>query len=97
MSNNKKIIFSYFSSVKNHVVPRYGSPRYIGVRRTNEGWDWDTERIVPIPENESVRYGREYNRALREGALLKKTEQDYKKYLAKKAKEEAPAKTKSTE
>jgi len=75
--------FQYFSCVEGHVVQRYGTDTYIGVTRTANGWEWDTEKVVLIPIAEIARYRREYLRAVKEGSLTERTKQDHDAYLKK--------------
>jgi hypothetical protein len=72
------IIFRYFKSVEGMVVPRYGTATFIGVKRDKTvGWVWDTARVVRIPESETVRYMKEYRRALADGAMVECLRADY--------------------
>lgn len=73
--------FEYFSCVKGHVVQRYGTPAYIGVTRVPGGWEWDEEKVVPIPVSECAKYRREYLGAVRRGDLKKRTAKDHEAYL----------------
>lgn len=75
------IDFQYFSCVKGHVVPRYGTDVYIGVNRTAGGWEWDEDRVVAIPVTECAQYKREYLRAVREGSLIQREKKDHTAYL----------------
>jgi len=43
---------------------------------------WYPDEVVSIPENEAVRYRREYARALRDGALRKRSADDWRKWSA---------------
>lgn len=66
-----EIIFRYFRSIEGMVVPRYGTATFIGVQRDQkQGWIWDTNAIIRVPEYETTRYGKEYRRALADGALV---------------------------
>ena len=80
----------FVSSVEGHAVTRYGTTRYargipspgllIGAERDPREptkITWFPNVIVHIPENEVASYSREYARAIREGALKKRTEAEY--------------------
>ena len=71
--------YRYFSCVEGHVVARFGSGQlYIGVQRDPaHGWVWDPDAVVAIPTTQMIRYHREYSRALREGALIERTREEY--------------------
>lgn len=72
-----EIEFRYFKSVEGHIVPRYGTQTYIGARIDKaEGWVW-TEDVKRIPTTEVTRYLREYNRALKDGAIVEVKRSDY--------------------
>jgi hypothetical protein len=69
----------YVSPVKGHAVPRFGAPAgtYIGAKRVGKQLEWDEERIVAIPVNESRRYSAEYDGAIRDGSLKVRTAEEY--------------------
>jgi hypothetical protein len=92
-----KIEFEYFSCIKGHVVPRYGTPSYIGVTRVPSGWEWDEEKIVPIPVTECNKFRREYLNAVRRGELKKRTAKDHDAYLKSLEPEKPVEKKKSKE
>ena len=72
------ILFRYFKSVEGMIVPRYGTSTFIGAKRDKTvGWIWDTTRVVRIPESETVRYMKEYRRALADGAMVECSRTDY--------------------
>ena|GEM_PF-2634085 len=72
------ILFRYFRSVEGMIVPRYGTTTFIGAKRDKTvGWVWDTARVVRIPESETVRYMKEYRRALADGAMVECLRADY--------------------
>ena len=72
------ITFRYFRSVAGMVVPRYGTVSFIGAMRDKvQGWVWDTDLVVRIPEFETTRYLREYRRALADGALVECSQADF--------------------
>ena len=75
-----KTEYRYFSSVKGHAVPRWGSEGFIGLKRTPNGWKWDERRVVRIPILEADRYHREYADAIKTGSLLERTEKDFDDY-----------------
>jgi len=73
-----EIIFRYFRSVEGKVVPRYGTAIFIGVKRDKvQGWVWNTDLVVRIPESETTRYLREYRRALEDGSMTECARVDY--------------------
>jgi len=41
---------------------------------------WYPDEVVAIPENEAVRYRREYTRALADGSLKKRSEADWRSW-----------------
>lgn len=75
------IKFKYFSCKKGHVVPRFGTSSYIGTTRQVGGFTWDESKIVAIPESEFTKYLREYRRAIKDGALIKRKESDYESWI----------------
>lgn len=85
----KKIEFRYFSCVQGSVVQRFGTGSYIGVSKEpgKTDWVWDEEKVVPIPKDECLRYHREYQNALRNKSISERTEEEYKKYLAREEKQ----------
>lgn len=76
----------FFRAVEGKVAPRYGtatatSPNlWIGARR-GEGATivWDTKTIHPITHREAQRFAREYNRLVRDKALVECTLADWQK------------------
>ncbi len=89
----------YVSSVEGHAVTRFSShkmgrrPLLIGATRDHKDptkITWDTSRIVPIPEGEYARFGREYNREIRAGGLKKRSAEEYAEWVNKQVKAEAP-------
>jgi hypothetical protein len=80
----------FVSSVEGHAVTRYGTTKsiggvpspglLIGAERDPGNPNkvtWDTNQVVHIPEHEARIFAREYARALRDGALVKRTEGEY--------------------
>jgi hypothetical protein len=69
----------YVTPVKGRTVPRFGAPAgtYIGARRVGKQLEWDEERVVPIPENEYRRFRAEYDGAIADGALKKRSAADF--------------------
>lgn len=93
----------YVSSVEGHLVTRFGTTQRIGgvpspgllIGAERDRTDptkvvWDESKIVHIPEAEASAYAREYARAIREGALHKRTEAEFEA-AAKAAQEAAEA------
>ena len=82
----------FLSSVEGHLVSRYGSataktaPTLIGARRTHAelvdglsgqaSIEW-TDEIVSLTAAEAAAYKQEYDSAVREGALVERTEAEY--------------------
>lgn len=71
----------YVSSVEGAVVPRYGTA-ITGKKNTTIGviWDpkvqglvWNTEAVTLIPASEYRRHVKEYDRALKEGSLKRRS------------------------
>ena len=78
--------FKYFGAVKGRPVSRYGSSGFIAARLVKGvGHVMDTNRVVRIPYSDYRAFARAYDRAVRDGSLIVKTEDDYNKYLAGKA------------
>lgn len=86
------IFAAFVSSNEGHAVSRFGSA--IGGRHgeligaTRDPSDptcvtWDTDAIVPLTVAEYARYRREYERAIRHGALRRRTEAEYAAYLTR--------------
>lgn len=108
MTDAKQTPFArFFSSVEGHLVTRYGTASVksaaslIGATRTPHeeggGVTWHPEVVVAITEAEAQLYGREYDQAAREGALVERKESDWLAYreaakaAGRKATEEAEA------
>jgi hypothetical protein len=75
----------YVSSVEGQLVSRYGTRSlFIGARFDQESGKlaWQPEEVVLIPEQEALFYAREYRRLLKEGALRKRTVEDFRKQQA---------------
>lgn len=69
---------AYFSSVEGHLVSRYGAGRaLIGASHTPTGVAWTPKLVVAISEGEWASYRREYEIAVREGALVRRTHADF--------------------
>lgn len=97
----------FFRAVEGKVAPRYGtatatSPNlWIGARR-GEGTTivWDTKTIHPITHREAQRFGREYDRLVRDKALIEVPQSEWEKQrkdatdAKKKAQEKADAEAK---
>lgn len=76
----------YFSSVQDLAFLRPGRPGiYIGCKRkpkdratgVSPGFVWDTNIVVAVTVAECNKNLRDYNDAVRDGVLVKKTEADY--------------------
>jgi len=65
----------FVSCVEGSVVMRYGTGTFIGAERvaTPPGLAFHPEIVVAIPHEEYRKYRREYNRALSDGSLAKRT------------------------
>jgi hypothetical protein len=112
MANEQPAFTRFFRSVKGKLAPRYGtaSPQspnlLIGATQTQSGPVWDTTVITPITEREALRFAREYNRLVKEGALVEVKPAEYeaqravhlerKKEAARAAAKEAAAAKAST-
>lgn len=96
----------YVSAVEGHLVSRFGSamsglkapqigaypdfetdsegnPRFVGMK-------WNVDEVVRIPRDSYVRFIKEYDRAISDGALKLRTKEEFDAYIAR---EEAAAKT----
>lgn len=91
----------FFRAVEGKLAPRYGtatatSPNlWIGASRDDKGQlVWDTKTIHPITHREAQRYSREYNRLVRDKALVECTLADWQQQQkeAKEAKRKAQEK-----
>jgi hypothetical protein len=93
--------FIYVSAVKGHLVTRFptvrGALQYIGATRTGKVIEWNEKAVVAIPTAEWNRYRREYERAVRQGAIVLKTKVDHAEWLKARAAadEEIAAKAKA--
>jgi hypothetical protein len=70
----------FVSSVVGLPVTRWGSRTLIGASRsaaTPTVVDYDTDAVVAIPDDEYRKYSREYDRALGNGSLRRRTEKDW--------------------
>jgi hypothetical protein len=76
-----EIKFKYFSCKAGHAVARFGTNSFVGSIRTKSGFKWNEAQVVAIPESEIIRYGREYKRVIKDGALIPRTEIDYKSWI----------------
>jgi hypothetical protein len=81
--------FRYFSCVEGCAVRRFGTDATIGARLVpGEGYVFNPDAVVAIPEAEVRRYTREYANALKvspltgKASLVERTEKDYEKYQA---------------
>ncbi len=61
--------------------PRGSEPTDVG--RGEGGVTWNTDQVVAITEAEAQKYSREYDRAVKDGALIERTEADYVAAVAK--------------
>ena len=73
----------FVSSVTGSLVTRHGSHRLIGAEVTPGGIPvWNIDQVVAIPREEYDRYLHEYSTELRDGALVRRTRDDYDAYQA---------------
>jgi len=80
----------FVSSVEGSLVTRHGTRTFIGAtRRAKEPTviDWQPDVIVAFPHDEYRRYRREYDRALRDKSLAKRTEAEWRAQNRQEAKE----------
>ncbi len=71
----------FVSCVEGSLVTRYGTGTFIGAeRRALEPTvvDYHPDIVVAIPHDEFRKYRREYLRAVREGSLVERTEQEWR-------------------
>lgn len=75
----------FVSSVPGHLVTRYGSSEYVGARRDPKTRElsWQPEAVVALTQHELDRFSREYDRALKDGALVARTAAEYDEQIAK--------------
>ena len=92
MENEQKYI--YVKPVEGRVVPRYGTGSFIGHSYSaGVGYVIHDGEITALPEIHYKRYGKEYNRAIRDGSLVQVSQDEYDASLyAQEAKSEAEAK-----
>lgn len=90
----------YFSPVAGHKVNRFGTAT---TNTNNELFGctahpetgvltWDEKAVLMISGAEAARFKREYDRLVRDGALVERSEEDRKAYLAQLAEVNAEAK-----
>lgn len=75
----------YVSCVGGHHVTRYGTQTLIGVRpdpSVEGNLAFDEAMVVRIPAGEYSTYRREYDDLIAQGALLKRTAEEYDEYQA---------------
>jgi hypothetical protein len=71
----------FVSSVAGMPVTRFGTRTLIGAARRHLEptiVDYTPELIVPLPADEYARYRREYNRALANGSLRRRSAEDWR-------------------
>lgn len=90
------IKFRYFSCKEGHAVSRFGTDAFVGSYRSAKGFIWNEDEVVAIPEKETIRYSREYNRVIKDGALTERTESDYKSWIKSQEKESETKPDKTT-
>jgi hypothetical protein len=73
----------FVSSVEGHLVARYGAGPHalIGARHGENGPEWTPEIVCPLTDVEVATYGREYRRAISEGALKERKREDFDAYV----------------
>lgn len=72
----------FVSAVEGHPVMRFGSSVLIGADRDPDNprkLIYRTSDIIAIPHAEALRYGREYNRLIEDGALVARSAADWSK------------------
>jgi hypothetical protein len=70
----------FVSAVDGQPVTRFGTRTLVGAsRRQNEPTiiDYDPSRVIAISRGEYARYRREYERAIRDGSLTRRTVEDW--------------------
>lgn len=78
----------FVSSVEGHMVTRYGTTQLIGCVRNAAPkpeddaaeWkpvSWNTREIVPLTMREAERYTKEYDKAIRNGALKERKREEW--------------------
>lgn len=78
----------YVSAVEGHLVPRYGTRAEIGAeiipgpKGGKQTIRWNTGTVVALSQDELVKYKREYKRAIKAGALVERTVEDFRAYIA---------------
>jgi hypothetical protein len=86
----------FVSSVEGHPVTRFGSSVLLGADRDPDNPKkilYRTDAVIAIPQHEAVRYAREYNRLISEGALVERTADDWRgQQTAAQTDPQAPAK-----
>ncbi len=78
----------YFSSVQGLAFQRPGRPgTFIGCKRkprdkatgVSPGFVWNTDAVIAVTGEECARNLKDYNDAARDGVLIEKSEEDFKK------------------
>lgn len=70
----------YVSAIEGKPVTRFGTRTLIGASRsraTPNVVDYDTQRVVAIPQEEYSRFRREYDRALGNGSLRRRKAEEW--------------------
>jgi hypothetical protein len=73
--------YRYFSCKKGHVVSRFGTKAFIGCRVVQNQHIWNEDEVVAIPVTDTIRYLKEYNRVLKDGAIIERTQEDYDSWI----------------
>ena len=73
----------FVSSVDGCPVARFGTKVLIGAVRQGSSVTYNTKTIVPIPLAEARRYRREYERAIGNGSLRKRSAKAWREQQAK--------------
>ncbi len=92
MSEKQSPFAMYVSSKKGRIVSRYGTAtlmnanQWIGVSRDPKDpvWGellWDEDAVTALTHAEVARFGREYEKSIAEGSLVKRTEADFRAYV----------------
>ena len=83
----------FVRAVQGHVVRRFGSPTNIGVTIDGDGPHWDTETVHALTQQEAATYRAEYDRAIREGALLRVDEKAWRAWTEDRARRKQAARS----
>jgi hypothetical protein len=71
---------AFVRAVEGHCVPRYGTAEYLGCSRGPKGFEWDTERVIPLLEDYCRKYTRELKQHIDAGELVACSSTEYMDY-----------------